>query len=439
MSAAFDRPCRLRFATEDRMSGQASSLITTLGRAAMAVAIAGPAILTAVAAAQAQRPPTVAAPAPAAAKPAAQPTPVAFPEAVRNATRALFKAVPLPPGGAKVELVVDPLVDSATGVHTKAAAEMGRRIAEIVRREFPRIAIVDFTEEALGRKPLLLIGTITALRDVGQDTGQSAAQAPYAIWLTLAATDTGKIVAKGKSRAIPEGVDASPSPSQGDSPVWRKDDTVQAYIDSCRKTEVGEQLKPAYVDHLAASAVIADAGRAYDAGRYGQALALYRQSLTLAGGRQLRSLNGVYASLARLGRQQEAADAFGQVVEYGLERHDLAVKLMFRPGTARFAETRETRAYPMWLHQIASKASSLQSCLEVVGHTSPTGPPAVNERLSQLRAEFIRDRLDSNANGLGKRMLARGAGSRENLVGSGKDDASDMLDRRVEFKVLTCS
>ena len=36
------------------------------------------------------------------------------------------------------------------------------------------------------------------------------------------------------------------------------------------------------------------------------------------------------------------------------------------------------------------------------------------------------------------RMIATGRGYRDNLVGTGKDDASDALDRRVEFKVVGC-
>ena len=35
-------------------------------------------------------------------------------------------------------------------------------------------------------------------------------------------------------------------------------------------------------------------------------------------------------------------------------------------------------------------------------------------------------------------MIATGRGFKENLVGTGKDDASDALDRRVEFKVIGC-
>ncbi len=36
------------------------------------------------------------------------------------------------------------------------------------------------------------------------------------------------------------------------------------------------------------------------------------------------------------------------------------------------------------------------------------------------------------------RMIATGRGYRDNLVGTGRDDASDALDRRVEFKVIGC-
>ncbi len=35
-------------------------------------------------------------------------------------------------------------------------------------------------------------------------------------------------------------------------------------------------------------------------------------------------------------------------------------------------------------------------------------------------------------------MIANGVGSRETIVGTGRDDATDALDRRVEFKPLAC-
>jgi hypothetical protein len=48
----------------------------------------------------------------------------------------------------------------------------------------------------------------------------------------------------------------------------------------------------------------------------------------------------------------------------------------------------------------------------------------------------VKDRLDTIEPPLTPRTIANGVGSRENLVGTGKDDDSDALDRRVEFKVI---
>ena len=94
----------------------------------------------------------------------------------------------------------------------------------------------------------------------------------------------------------------------------------------------------------------------------------------------------------------------------------------------------------MWIKQIARRGDKAGACLELVGHTSPTGPEPLNKRLSVLRAEAIKDRIQSDEPAFGKRMIAAGVGSAENLVGSGKDDISDALDRRVEFKVIAgCS
>jgi outer membrane protein OmpA-like peptidoglycan-associated protein len=90
----------------------------------------------------------------------------------------------------------------------------------------------------------------------------------------------------------------------------------------------------------------------------------------------------------------------------------------------------------MWLEQIASAAVASKSCLQITGHTSPTGTAALNDSLSLLRAEYIQSRLEEDQPTLKKRTVAAGVGSRENLVGTGRDDATDELDRRVELKPI---
>jgi len=157
-------------------------------------------------------------------------------------------------------------------------------------------------------------------------------------------------------------------------------------------------------------------------------------------GRQLRTYTGLYLTHLKLGHRADAARAFGQIVDQGLETKRLGVKFLFRPGsTAFWTDTQAGAApYPMWLGEIAARAAQRQSCLEVVGHTSATGPEPVNERLSQLRAEYVKGQIERTSPTLVGRMIANGRGSRETLVGTGRDDASDALDRRVEFKVVGC-
>jgi outer membrane protein OmpA-like peptidoglycan-associated protein len=57
-----------------------------------------------------------------------------------------------------------------------------------------------------------------------------------------------------------------------------------------------------------------------------------------------------------------------------------------------------------------------------------------NEQLSLQRADFVKAQLERDSPQLRNRLLATGAASTQMLIGTSKDDASDALDRRVEFK-----
>jgi len=127
------------------------------------------------------------------------------------------------------------------------------------------------------------------------------------------------------------------------------------------------------------------------------------------------------------------------VVAFGLTNNNLGVKFLFNPGTTNFwSDAQISGPYGFWLRQIARQASAAKVCMNVVGHTSLTGSAPYNDRLSLQRAAYIKQRLDREAPELGPRTKASGMGFRENLVGTGTDDARDALDRRVEFKITGC-
>jgi len=361
-------------------------------------------------------------------------------EAVLSAANEVFSkaTVTLPDGTGEHRraLAIDPLIDAATSAQLVATRTMQELIVRLVSVRYPQLEVRPFTQATLAELPLLLIGTLTAIDAEGLP---ATTRHSYRVWLTLIDMRAGKIIAKARARARLDTVDAAPTPNFRDSPAWSDDPAGKAYVETCHQGKVGEPPPAAFVDQLLTETLITNAADAYDNGRYQEALAAYREALDLPGGAQLRVYNGIYLSNLRLGRESAAEQAFGDVVDYGLQRGRLAVKLLFKPGsTAFWPDPTVSSSYPMWLRQIAQRTAGEPSCLEIRGHTSRTGPEPLNERLSLLRAEQIKRRLDFEQPSLTNRTIASGVGSRENLVGTGTDDAVDALDRRVEFVALGC-
>ncbi|MGC4078994.1 MAG: OmpA family protein [Rubrivivax sp.] len=377
-------------------------------------------------------------PAPPAATPAAAATPPPvqpYEQAVLSAATALLE-----PANARLdqprEVVIDPLIDGVTGMQSAATRDMGSRLAALIRTRYPRLQLQPFGSAEVARNPLVLIGTFTGVNAQRQSAGTREA---YRICLALADLRTGKLVAKGLAFARPDGVDPTPLASFRDAPAWVEDPATQGYVRTCQGTKAGDPINPVYADRIVGAALVADAMQAYDAGRYREALDLFTTARAAPGGDQFRVFNGLYLASWKLGRRERAEQAFGELVDLGLGQQRLAIKFLFRPGSTAFVDdARLTAPYAMWLRTLARRTGQRQGCLEIVGHTSATGPQALNDRLSQLRAETVRSRLLDEAPALERRLITRGEGSRQMLVGNGRDDASDALDRRVEFKVLGC-
>jgi hypothetical protein len=364
------------------------------------------------------------------------PTPIPFDDALLRAANDLFSKATVPAGSDKVELVIDPLIDAATGAQSAATRLMQERIKDLVAKSYPRFAVLPFSSEALSRAPIVLIGTFTAINNAGAPDG---ARDAYRICLALADLRSKSIVSKGVARARPDGVKAEPTPAFAEAPIWTNDPAIAVYIKTCQGTKLGDPIDPLYVERIATSAYVSDAILEYDDKRYREALAFYRTARQMSGGDQLRVHSGIYLSSWKLNRRTDATEAFGSLVKYGLTANKLSVRLLFKPGTTQFLDDQNiTGPYPMWLSQIASQAMQNDSCIDVVGHTSNTGPAQINERLSVLRAQFIKDLLQSASPSLADRLKAVGAGSRESIVGTGRDDASDAIDRRVDFNVHRC-
>jgi outer membrane protein OmpA-like peptidoglycan-associated protein len=377
--------------------------------------------------------PTTTAPQTAAAPPPLPPI-LPFDQAVANAANSVFTAAP----AGSYRVVIDPLVDGVTGYSSRATDGIQAQVTDLVQKQYPRFSIEKFSPDALKESPLVLVGTFTPVTAQNQTVGPREA---YRFCLVLGDLKTGKVIAKAVARSQLTGVDATPSTVFRDSPVWTTDPATQAYISTCQATKVGDPINKDFLDGLRTASLISQGDQAYNAGQYQSALSLYTAAKTSPAGDQLKAYNGIYLTRWKLNQPAEASTAFGDAIAYGLSRNRLAVKFLFQPGSTQFyQDPLVSGQYPIWLQQIAQQTAQqtakANGCIEVTGHTSRTGSQQINEQLSLQRANYVKGQLERDAPQLNGHLLANGAASSQMMVGTGKDDLSDALDRRVEFKPM---
>jgi outer membrane protein OmpA-like peptidoglycan-associated protein len=359
-----------------------------------------------------------------------------FDEALLNSLGSLLSLVELPAPGSKHVLAIDPLIDGSSGVQSVATRRIESRLADLTRKKYPHFSLQPFLPMHLDNSPLVLLGTLTAVNASGYPEGKRES---YRICLALADLKSGKVISKEVAKAQIKAVNHTPTPYFLESPAWMTNEITEAYAHTCETSKPGERIPAPYLDGIATRALVGEAIALYDRGHYQQALDRYANLAAKPNGDELRIRNGVYLANLKLGRSEAAAAALSNIVEYGMTKNRLAMNFVFRPGTAMFAVDPSTHAnYGKWLHEIARRTVQTGACLDIVGHTSLSGPEPLNEKLSLQRAEYIRKNLEAVAADLTGRLSAQGVGSRENIVGTGKDDLSDSLDRRVVFRVVSC-
>lgn len=344
----------------------------------------------------------------------------------------LRKDEPPPP---KLRIVIDNALDGTTGQQTAATRMLDARLIERAADRLPSfqvspISTLASSEPANAR--FVLTSVVTALKT------HSNQAARFRVNLSLTDARNGIVVAQAAAQATADSVDPTPTNLYRDSPSLTKDRTVEGQIRTAQ-TEPGAAADGVYLSSLSVSAMIAEAAQLYEAGQYAQALTVYEIAAARPDGRHLRIYNGLYLSNMQLGRPEAAEKAFSQLVMLGLSTNMLSVKFLFKPGSTDFwPDPKVSGVYPMWLRVLSREIANSGTCITIAGHTSRSGPEALNERLSLMRAVAIQKRLESSVTSIAGRLQATGIGFRENLIGTGSDDARDALDRRVEFRVRGC-
>lgn len=330
--------------------------------------------------------------------------------------------------GAARTVVIDPIRDRASGQQTGVSVTLESDLSPALAA-LKGITVLPFDSTGASKARYVVSGVVAA----GEEPDH------YTLTVALSDRQSGLVVAQSAARFIEAGLDRKPTRFFVESPVLVQDRSSDGYTRTS-ETPAGRAADALYISQVETSALLADALAAYNAEKWPQALAGYTAAAKRTDGQQLRTFNGLYLTNVRLGNTTGAEQAFGKIVQFGLETNNLAVKLLFRPGSATdFWPGRDyAGVYPIWIRQLARAMQASGHCLNVVGHTSRSGSEAVNDRLSLQRAETVKRLLEAEVRALGSRLHASGVGYRENIIGTGTDDERDAIDRRVVFKVVDC-
>ena len=190
---------------------------------------------------------------------------------------------------------------------------------------------------------------------------------------------------------------------------------------------------------LQTEALIGEAVTEYEKANYPVSEKKFKAILGTGSQKNLIALSGLYQSLMKQRRYQEAEEAFGELVQQAITDNNISVKFLFRVRSKELRDEGDLdKQYVIWIRQIARQIQASGKCMEINGHASKSGSAEFNEKLSLQRAQWIKEQMAGVVPALSKKLTAHGKGFREAIVGSGSDNALDAIDRRVDFVLTPC-
>ncbi len=359
--------------------------------------------------------------------------PLKYEAAVRQAADELFvqvdnirRAEHLSPG---LRVVSDPVIDADTG----EVFEISRRLEELMedeaRLKFPKLTVSEMSSLNIDKADYVITGIIP-LEQYRDSPGKLR-------HLSMSALDkdTGRIVAHSDVWLADGDLKFELTPMYRDSPMYLKDKRVEALI-ATTKAPVGSVADKEYLNSLTTSALLSEASSAYDRGEHLVALGLFIKASQRSDGKVMKTYSGLYQSYFKLKKTGDAGQAFAALVALGMRENNLGVKFLFNVDATEFyGEQDNLDQYEIWLREIAKNIAKSKSCVQIVGHASRSGTEEHNQILSENRATTVFHKLEAEASEVGDKASASGVGTRENIIGTGANDASDAIDRRVEFKI----
>ncbi len=331
-------------------------------------------------------------------------------------------------------IILDPIIDADSGQVVQVSRQIETIVIDEVKQKFTQFTINRMTSQNLPQATYIINGTIKL--DDYQRGG--VATKYYRVDSSVVDLKTGLLIDTLRVWIAETNLDYKPVASYEDSPVYSKDSYVDNLIDLTQsKLESSEHQ---YYGFLETQALLVEAESNYDHGDYKTALSLFSVASQRKDGNTVRTYAGLYETYLKLKDDVAAETAFRQLLEASVaQANTLQVKFLFQVDSVDFIENKQLRQqYIVWLRQIGQFFSRKQYCVQIEGHSSHTGTEHYNNLLSLKRAEKIQSLILTEYPDLTPKIQAVGKGYTGNIVGTGTDDARDAIDRRVEFKVVSC-
>ncbi len=251
--------------------------------------------------------------------------------------------------------------------------------------------------------------------------------------VAMVQSSTGKVLTRVTTYLDASQFNAEPTQFYKDSPMYLTDARHRQRV-GAMDTQTPQSIEGL----LLAQSALNEAIAAYEAGRYEEAERGFVKVRAMATDNR-GALSGLYQTFWKTSRKTEAEKAFDDLIGSSIDADSIAVKMLFKLGGSAFVETADLATqYRIWLKSIGQVSAVKDRCIDVVGHASKSGTAELNDRLSLQRAEAVVATIAQTARDARTRFKASGRGFQETIVGNGADDATDAIDRRVEFKVRNC-
>ncbi len=323
------------------------------------------------------------------------------------------------------KIVIDPFINVESGYPVK----INTRIKEIISAEIKKRFHVtgEMEPDNLEISEYVLNGMISI---------EEKQANIYKINAAVFEKASGKVLASSSIRI--SRFDTTPMDIYKDSPVYLKGKGYNRHRESVKKGP-GEAVDKEYQNKLTIKSMLVKGDLLYEQREFKKSLSYYNQAAGSQAEQPMEVLNGQYTNLAKQGQWDSAEEIYGRLAKISVnETNEITSKITFNPNSTKPVESKMAQ-YNIYMKQIANLISSSPECtVQIIGHCSKTGNSAYNEKLSLQRAMWIQKKMASYVPGVMNKSKTIGRGFRENIVGTGRDDVTDEIDRRVEFKFSHC-